>query len=137
MRILINPVKDIRDTYENGDFFKGFILASAYFEFQINQILRNFITDDYRCSLGCKRDMLSKQKLLDELTLEKIRKIVLVRNKLVHPSQKYDEQKRRMQDISLRFRLTGEEKRLLLCFEECYSKLLKATANSYPLCDDK
>jgi hypothetical protein len=137
MRIFLNPVKDIRDAYENGDFFKGFILSSVYFEFQINQILRNLITDDDRCSLGCKLGMLSKQKLLDELTLEKIREIVAVRNKLVHPSQKYDDKKRRMQDISLRSRLADEEKRLLLCFEECYSKLLKATANSYPLCHDK
>ena len=98
-----------------------------YLEFQINLILRNLITDDDRCPLGCKLGMLSKQKSLDESTLEKIRKIVAVRNKLVHPSQRYDDEKRRMQDISLRFRLTDEEQRLLLCFEECYSNLLKAT----------
>lgn len=131
MRVFINPVKEVQDAYENRDFIKGFVHASLYFEYEINQIMGNFIIDDElkqvlleSITLGQKLKGLLKLNLVNRETFKKIWSIIEMRNKLVHPSQKWDVKKKRMQDISLRFRLTSKEMDSLLHFKECYQKLM-------------
>jgi hypothetical protein len=68
--------------------------------------------------------------MLDHSTYEKIREIIRIRNKLIHPEPKWENgkegKKGRLLDIFLRYRLTDEEKSSLLGFNECHDKLGEA-----------
>jgi len=61
---------------------------------------------------------------------DKIREIVDIRNRLIHPTEREDKEKRRG-DVFLRFRLNEKEKSSLLNFKECYTTLLLADSRIF------
>jgi hypothetical protein len=132
MRLQIAPIKDIEDAYKNKDFFRAFILATAYFEYETNLILGTFFEDRISpqvlgyWSFKSKIKLLFGLDLIDRSTHDKISQITKIRNKLVHPVDIWEDKGRRMRDIFLRYRLREEEKTLLLSFDDCYGKLTEA-----------
>jgi len=136
MQILINPIEEIETAFKSNNFFTGFALAATYFEREANQILgivfheRVSLCVIERWSLTMKMRIVFGLNLMDKNSYNKIREIVEVRNRLIHPTEQKDKEKRRG-DIFLRFRLNEREKSSLLSFKECYSSLLQVDARIF------
>jgi hypothetical protein len=136
MRITINPVEEIEIANKTGNFFTGFALAVTYFEREANQLLGVFFYDRIsltvieRWLLMLKIRMIFGLNLIERNTYDKIREIVEIRNRLIHPSELESKTKRR-NDLFLRFRLDEREKSLLLNFKECYSTLLQVESRIF------
>jgi hypothetical protein len=128
---VLNPIEDIDDACKTGNFFTGFALAVTYFEYEANQILCMFFQDRIPAdkiewwSLTAKIRKISGLNLIEKKTRSQILDIIDTRNRLIHPTEKTDEEGRR-HDIFLRFRLNEKEKSSLLYFKECYGSLVQA-----------
>lgn len=131
MRIVLNPIEDIETACKTGNFFTGFALAVTYFEYEANHILCMLFQDRIQAdriewwSLASKIRKIFGLNLIEEKARSQILDIIDTRNRLIHPTEKTDEEGRR-RDIFLRFRLNEKEKSSLLCFKECYGSLVQA-----------
>ena len=130
LRILINPIEEVEKAYRNGDFFVGFILAATYIEYEVNCIMGYLMGDLPQklflenLPLRIKLECLSELNRIDRTTYKKIKEIMKIRNRLMHPSDLIDRQGRKG-DPLLRFMLNEKEKSFLCNFKECYSKLVQ------------
>jgi len=131
MVLQINPKKDVEDAYKSNNFFTAFALATTYFEYEANLIFDTLFENRIplqvlgNWSLKSKIRLLLGLKLIAQDAHDKINKIIRIRNKLLHPINVWKSKERRSLDIFLRYRLSEEEKSLLLSFDDCYAKLMK------------
>jgi hypothetical protein len=108
-----------------------FALAVTFFEREANQLLgvffygRKSLYDIEWWSMSKKMVKIFSLNLIEKDAYDKILEIVRIRNRLVHPSEREDQEGRK-NDLFLRFRLSEAEKDSLLSFKECYSRLLEA-----------